>query len=35
MKLILPIIDAAPAKCSEKIAASTEADPCPKLDNGG
>jgi len=35
MKLIPPIIDAAPAKCSEKIAASTEADLCPKLDNGG
>lgn len=35
MKLILPIIDAALAKCNEKIAASTDADLCPKLDNGG
>jgi len=29
------MIEAAPAKCSEKIAASTEADPCLKLDKGG
>merc|ERR1712048_330740 len=35
IKLIPPIIDAAPAKCNEKIAASTDADPCPKEDNGG
>jgi len=35
MKLIPPIIDAAPAKCNEKIAASTDADLCPKEDNGG
>lgn len=35
MKLILLIIEAAPAKCKEKMAASTDDDPCPKLDNGG
>jgi len=35
MKLILPIIEAAPAKCKEKIAVSTDEDPCLKLDNGG
>merc|ERR1712048_630325 len=35
IKLIPPIIDAAPAKCNEKIAASTDADLCPKEDNGG
>jgi len=29
------MIDAAPARCNEKMAASTEADLCPKLDNGG
>lgn len=35
MKLIPPIIDAAPAKCNEKIAVSTDDDLCPKLDSGG
>merc|ERR1712048_1100602 len=35
IKLIPPIIDAAPAKCNEKIAASTDADLCPNEDNGG
>lgn len=35
MKLIPPIMEAAPAKCNEKIAASTEADPCLNEDNGG
>jgi len=35
MKLIPPIIDAAPAGCNEKIAASTDAEPCPNDDNGG
>jgi len=35
MKLILLIIDAAPAKCNEKIAASTEAEPCLNDDRGG
>lgn len=35
MKLIPPMIDAAPARCNEKIAVSTEEDLCPKLDNGG
>jgi len=29
------MIEAAPAKCKEKMAASTDDDPCPKLDNGG
>jgi hypothetical protein len=29
------MIDAALAKCNEKIAVSTEEDPCLKLDNGG
>jgi len=29
------MIDAAPAKCNEKMAASTDADLCPKLDKGG
>jgi hypothetical protein len=33
--LILLIIDAALAKCNEKIAVSTEEDLCPKLDKGG
>merc|ERR1712048_345347 len=35
MKLIPPIIDAAPARCNEKIAASTDAEPCLNDDNGG
>jgi hypothetical protein len=35
MKLILLMIDAALAKCNEKMAVSTEEDPCLKLDNGG
>jgi len=35
IKLIPLIIDAAPAKCKEKIAASTEAEPCLKLERGG
>jgi len=35
IKLIPPIIEAAPAKCKEKIAASTDDDLCPKLDKGG
>jgi hypothetical protein len=29
------MIDAALAKCNEKMAVSTEEDPCLKLDNGG
>jgi len=29
------MIDAAPAKCNEKIAISTDDDLWPKLDNGG
>jgi len=29
------MIDAAPAKCNEKIAASTEAEPCLNNDKGG
>ena len=29
MKLIAPMIDAAPARCSEKIAISTAAPGCP------
>lgn len=29
------MIDAAPARCKEKIAVSTEDEPCPKLDRGG
>jgi len=29
------MIEAAPARCREKIAVSTEDDLCPKLDNGG
>jgi hypothetical protein len=33
--LIPLIIDAAPARCNEKIAASTDADLCPNDDKGG
>lgn len=36
MKLTAPRIDEIPAKCSEKIARSTEAPPCAiPLDRGG
>jgi hypothetical protein len=36
IKLILPKIDLAPAKCKEKIIISTLKDECPKfLDKGG
>jgi hypothetical protein len=35
IKLIPPMIEAAPAKCSEKIAQSIVAELCLTVDNGG